>query len=275
MADTKLSRSKGRKDINNSQNKNDSLLKSPGFPETEKNDGTPIPSFVRVSNLILNSFKDKAPAVQRVLDNHQTTLECLKKVADHIEDKEAGEIIGVVKFAVCQLVILEQQKEQVENQINSSALSKQHKEKDAHNEHRKQIKDLEEMLSKIPGHYTKRYLEFKDKPILMINLLIQELVEDCTFVLDVDYLPDEKEFKELREKFKKENKRAIPYDEEEKSNLLTDTMKNYVYSADIIWKYDMLEKLLQAYNEPMLNLHFLGPYLKNYSASENTYDLIF
>ena len=109
----------------------------------------------------------------------------------------------------------------------------------------------------------------------MINLLIQELVEDCTFVLDVDYLPDEKEFKELREKFKTENRKAQFNEEEEKSNLLTDTMKNYYYSADIIWKYDMLEKLLQAYNEPMLNLHFLGPYLKNYSASENSYDLIF
>lgn len=37
----------------------------------------------------------------------------------------------------------------------------------------------------------------------------------------------------------------------------------------------MLDKLLQAYNEPMLNLHFMGPYLKSNLSSINMYDIIF
>ena len=37
----------------------------------------------------------------------------------------------------------------------------------------------------------------------------------------------------------------------------------------------MLQMVLQAYNEPMLNLHFMSPYLKNNSSSINSYDLIF
>ena len=37
----------------------------------------------------------------------------------------------------------------------------------------------------------------------------------------------------------------------------------------------MLQKVLETYNEPMLNLHFMSPYLKNNSSSINSYDLIF
>lgn len=37
----------------------------------------------------------------------------------------------------------------------------------------------------------------------------------------------------------------------------------------------MIQKVLTAYHEPMLNLHFLGPYLKNNSASLSAYELIF
>lgn len=49
----------------------------------------------------------------------------------------------------------------------------------------------------------------------------------------------------------------------------------YSYSQDLIWKYEMLQMVLQTYNEPMLNLHFMSPYLKNNSSSINSYDLIF
>ena len=49
----------------------------------------------------------------------------------------------------------------------------------------------------------------------------------------------------------------------------------YSYSQDLIWKYEMLQKVLETYNEPMLNLHFMSPYLKNNSSSINSYDLIF
>ena len=37
----------------------------------------------------------------------------------------------------------------------------------------------------------------------------------------------------------------------------------------------MLRKLLDAYSEPLLNLHFMVPYLKDSTASLGLYDLIF
>jgi len=52
-------------------------------------------------------------------------------------------------------------------------------------------------------------------------------------------------------------------------------MAKYFYGSDLIWKNQIVRKVLDTYNEPMLNLHFLGPFLKNYTSSQNSYDLIF
>ena len=53
-------------------------------------------------------------------------------------------------------------------------------------------------------------------------------------------------------------------------------MRKYEYKKKVDpWKYDILEYVLQAYHEPYLNLHFLGPYLKENNASLCSYDLIF
>lgn len=98
-------------------------------------------------------------------------------------------------------------------------------------------------------------------------MLVNELVEDATSVLDIGCLPDEQQsYKEMKEKYGQ--------DEEEKQ-MNPKLMSTYRYSHDLKWKYDMLEMVLKAYNEPMLNLHFMGPYLKNHCASQNSYDLIF
>jgi len=48
-----------------------------------------------------------------------------------------------------------------------------------------------------------------------------------------------------------------------------------MYGNDLVWKYGMVEKVLEAYNEPMLNLHFLGPHLKSNLSSINMYDTIY
>ena len=37
----------------------------------------------------------------------------------------------------------------------------------------------------------------------------------------------------------------------------------------------MINSVLAEYNEPMLNLHFMGPFLKNSQSSLGSYDLIF
>lgn len=139
-------------------------------------------------------------------------------------------------------------------------------------------------LDRIPDAYTKRYKEFTDFPNTLIKLLINELVEDCTFVLDIDILPDEKEFKDIKEQMSRAKSEMLSQAEQmadDKTGLVDANKKDgqqlitYTYSQDLIWKYEMLQMVLQAYNEPMLNLHFMSPYLKNNSASINSYDLIF
>ena len=37
----------------------------------------------------------------------------------------------------------------------------------------------------------------------------------------------------------------------------------------------MIKKVLKEYHEPLLNLHFFGPYLKSNCASLSSYELIF
>jgi len=49
----------------------------------------------------------------------------------------------------------------------------------------------------------------------------------------------------------------------------------YQYGQDLWWKYKIIKSVFKAYNEPMLNLHFMGPYLKSNLSSINMYDLIF
>jgi hypothetical protein len=126
------------------------------------------------------------------------------------------------------------------------------------------VEEYNDQLSKISEEHSKRYKEVLDKPILMITMLVNELVEDATSVLEIGCLPDESNYKEMKEKYGQ--------DEEEKLNANPKLMNTYKYSQDLKWKYDILEMVMKAYNEPMLNLHFLGPYLKNHCASQNSYD---
>ena len=41
------------------------------------------------------------------------------------------------------------------------------------------------------------------------------------------------------------------------------------------WCFEMVDKLLKHYNEPLLNMHFLSPYMKDSLAALGSYDLIF
>ena len=47
------------------------------------------------------------------------------------------------------------------------------------------------------------------------------------------------------------------------------------FENGFIWKNEIVKTVSDHYNEPLLNLHFLGPYLKNHSASICSYELIF
>ena len=41
------------------------------------------------------------------------------------------------------------------------------------------------------------------------------------------------------------------------------------------WSFGVVEQLLKVYNEPLLNLHFLSPYVKDQQASLGCYECIF
>ena len=46
-------------------------------------------------------------------------------------------------------------------------------------------------------------------------------------------------------------------------------------SSDPDFCFDVIQNILKGYNEPLLNLHFLSPYAKDYQASIGAYDYIF
>ena len=53
------------------------------------------------------------------------------------------------------------------------------------------------------------------------------------------------------------------------------SIASYPKNETLNWKYEMLRSVLCAYNEPLLNLHFMAPFLKNNCSSFNTYECIF
>lgn len=117
---------------------------------------------------------------------------------------------------------------------------------------------------------------------MLIDLLIQEFLSDITFVLDLLHHPDEKKFKENLDQILKTNQMMLKEKDkfEEGSFELNEdnafeSEDQLHYGHEIVWKYKMLPFLLDAYNEPMLNLHFLGPYLKNNSSSICQYENVF
>lgn len=129
------------------------------------------------------------------MDNSEMLLGCLDVIIkDHASGFEVGEIIGIVKLTVCQIVILESPAFGSKDQNIQKS-----KEQNLSAEQTKIVQLYKDKLDQIPEVYTKRYKEFTDFPNTLIKLLINELVEDCTFVLDIDILPDEKDFKEIKE----------------------------------------------------------------------------
>lgn len=106
--------------------------------------------------------------------------------------------------------------------------------------------------------------EEKDDASAVENLIFEffnELNQDCSYILDINALHDDKEFKQVE-------LQDLQFDD---INNITSYLKN----ETLYWKYEMLREVLGAYNEPLLNLHFLGPYLKNNCSSFNTYECIF
>ena len=89
----------------------------------------------------------------------------------------------------------------------------------------------------------------------------------------MDTLPDESGFRAKEDELL--NNINIPSDNDEKTKLKGGDAVSYSYGKDLVWKYKILRLVLQAYNEPMLNLHFLNPFLKSNMSSHSVYDIIF
>lgn len=116
------------------------------------------------------------------------------------------------------------------------------------------------------------YTKLISFPIDLVHNLIKELITDCTFSLDINYLPDDKEY--LNDKNRIIDLMKTEILPEDMTGLLKFNRK-YAYKNGVAWKYELLECVLDAYHEPILNLHFLGPYLKDNNASLCSYELIF
>lgn len=151
--------------------------------------------------------------------------------------------------------------------------------RDKVDEYEKMFRDIGTKVDGFAKDFSDRYLKHMETPILIVHAFIKELVEDCSFVLQIESLPDQFVFKTLEEECKREKdnienqiKQAPQKSTRQKGGEVF--MQRYVYSYDLIWKYEMLRKLLNAYNEPIVNLQFLQPYLKNNSASINSFEMI-
>lgn len=177
-------------------------------------------------------------AMNEAIDNESKVQFCLDEVSSAMHDYDQAEVIAVVKMVAVQMIILN-----ARNINQKGELARI-------DNHTKEIieKYKEKMLILGESYNIHRYLEYMDRPIKLQVLLIDELVDECTKTLEIDQLPDEKGTKHEERKDRK---------------------------FESQWKYDILKNVLQQYNEPMLNLHFLGPYLKNSLQSIGSYDLIF
>ena len=153
-------------------------------------------------------------------------------------------------------------------------------------EKNKLIEIYSKNLALILGENAKGYLYYCSpntpsmsfNPVELIKIYVHELVEDATNVLDITMLPDEKGFNSLDQEYKeKYGKPHIPADnhENEALNNQEDRSGSYAGARDYGWKFKMLKIVFAEYNEPMLNLHFMGPFLKNSQSSLGNYDLIF
>ena len=147
-----------------------------------------------------------------------------------------GEIIGLAKMTVTQIIILKapsfREGIELEGRDPMSFVPE---------ENRDLIKQYEHQLKNLDPNITKRYTEFINDPIQFIQLLIKELVEDSTYVLGIDTLPDESRFRAKEDELMKN----INTVEEDKIKLVSgsDGM-TYSYGKDLVWKYKILRLVL-------------------------------
>ena len=58
----------------------------------------------------------------------------------------------------------------------------------------------------MPYYISQDYIEITKFPIDLVFTLIKELVQDCTYTLDINYLPDDKEYSNFKNNRINENK---------------------------------------------------------------------
>ena len=80
-------------------------------------------------------------------------------------------------------------------------------------------------------------------PIQFIQLLIKELVEDSTYILPIDALPDESGFRAKEDELMNNINAETDKDKEKLMGGGGDG-NQYSYGKDIVWKYKILRLVL-------------------------------
>ena len=129
-------------------------------------------------------------SVTTALNNGDYLLQSLIKLKTEQSNFSTGELIGLTKLTVTEILILKAPS--FREGIDPTG-------KDPNDyipeENKKLIDQYLNQLGHLDPSITKRYVSCINDPILYIQLLIKELVEDCTFVLGIDSLPDESGFR--------------------------------------------------------------------------------
>jgi hypothetical protein len=176
-------------------------------------------------------------SVITAVNNADYLLQSLIKLKGEAQNQFInGEIIGLTKMTVTQIIILKapsfREGIDLDNRDPMSYVP---------DENRNLIKQYEHQLNNLDPNITKRYTGFINDPIQFIQLMIKELVEDSTYVLGIDTLPDESGFRAKED----ELMRNINTVEEDKIKLVSGNEAiQYSYGKDLVWKYKILRLVL-------------------------------
>lgn len=195
-------------------------------------------------------------------------LRVLREVSKNVKEHAPGEIIGVVKIVMAQIFLIRAPVYAKGGNIvdPDQVLPPEEKEK---------VNNYLGGLRELPDQFTERYFKALEDPVGLVTILISELVEDCCFILEIPSLSPNDDADDDPNGLGDYVMVKSPSQVQEYEEFTGENGQGYTYGEDLGWKHFMIKKVLRAYNEPYLNLHFLGPFLKNNSASLSAYELIF
>lgn len=175
-------------------------------------------------------------SILTAINNADYLLQSLILLKGKQHEFTSGELIGLTKMTVTQIIILK-------GPSFRAGLDPSGKDPMEYvpEESRKLIDQYMNQLGHLDPIITKRYTQCIKNPILFIQLLIKELVEDSTFVLGIDSLPDESGFRAKEDEL---NQISMQAEEEKLVDQGSHKSVQYSYGKDLVWKYKILRLVL-------------------------------